>query len=135
MVRSKATVHKADKLLDIRELHLLTSLNTAVCLNKEDLSLPDRWLTNSHQPSMEASRVGMAGLLNSHPLVMEDSRPWAMEFLPLLVPAVMDEASRLQPLNGAPQALKVLATASKAGIKVRWPAVSRLIQYGHLKVI
>jgi hypothetical protein len=113
-VHSKAIALKADKPLeDIQELHPLISLNMVVCLNSKDLNLPDRWLTSSLQPNMVVNKVDTVAHPNSHPLVMEDSRLWAMAVPLLLAPVVTGAANRRLTLSGVRQLFKVLATASR----------------------
>jgi hypothetical protein len=117
MVRSKATVLKVARLLDIQEHHLPISLNMAVCLNNKVLSQPDRWLPNNHQPLMEDNKAAMVDS-HSNPRLDTEDNLWVTEDLLLLAQVVMVVANLAQTLSGVSLPLKPLATVSKA-TKVR----------------
>lgn len=104
---NKATVLKLDRLPDILEPRLLISLNMVVCHNNQDLSQPDRWLTNSLQASFLVNKVAMA-LHQPSLQVNIKIRRWVMEDLPVL--EAMAVVSRLRMHNGAPLQLKALET-------------------------
>ena len=112
MDRNKATALKADQPLGTQELHPLISLNMVVCLNNQDLSQPDRWLTSSLQASFLVNKADMVALQRNHQDNIPTSR-WVMEDLPVLV-AMVAVLNRLQMLNGVRLLLKALETDSVA---------------------
>src|SRR5208282_5859754 len=93
--RNQVIALKVDKrLVDIQELHPLTSLNMVVCLNNKDLNQPDRWLTNSPQANTEANKLAMVVRPNNLQLVTEASR-WVTEVLLLQARVDMGAVSLL----------------------------------------
>ncbi len=111
--RSKVTVLRAARHLDIQGLHQLISLNTVVCLSNRDLSQRDRWLTSSHQPHMEDNQGDMEARHSNRRLDMEASL-WVTEALLLPARVVMAVVSRLPTLSGISPPPKPSGTASKA---------------------
>ena len=110
---NRVTVRKAARLLeDTQELHPLIFLNMVVCLNNQDLNQPDRWLTSSLQASFLVSKADMVDHLPSL-LANTLTSKWDMEVLLALV-AMAVVPSRPPMLNGVPQLVKPLGTASVA---------------------
>jgi hypothetical protein len=112
MDHNKAIALKVDRRLDIQELHPHISLNMVVCLNSKDLNQPDRWLTNSPQANMEASKVVMVVRHNSLQLDTEASQ-WDTEVLLLQARADMVVVNPHQMLSGLSRLLNLSVTASK----------------------
>lgn len=94
---NQAIAPKADRTLDTQGLLPLTSLNTVVCLNKEDLSQLVQWRTSSLPASMLSKATVDPQL--SHQDNTQISK-WVMEALPALV-AMVVVANKLLILNGA----------------------------------
>lgn len=98
MALNKVIALKVGQPRDIRELLLRTSRSMVVCLNKQDLNQPDRWLTSNPQASM-GSKAHMVDHLSNHQLDMEANQ-WDTEVPLLPAPEAMVAASQLPTLNG-----------------------------------